>query len=109
MNVSSSGSDILPGSSLESRMRMMDVASVSCPSIIDDKWSAVCGKFPKKEVIYFTQITAIYIITITCPFNLSLRNGTDTASLLSGGIGYLLPASNIRKKNDSLLPDAPEQ
>jgi hypothetical protein len=90
---------------------MMDVKSVSCPSSIGDKWSTVCGKFSKEEVIYFTQVTALYIIIITCLFNLSLRNGTDTvwATLLSGSIGCLLPAPNIRKRNVSLLPDAPEQ
>ena len=89
----------------------MDVTSVSCPNSIGEKWTTVCGKFPKEEVIYFTQVTAIYIIIITCLFNLSLRNGNDTvwASLLSGSIGYLLPSPNIRKKNVTLLPDAPEQ
>ena len=90
---------------------MMDVTSVSCPSSIGDKWSTVCGKFPKEEVIYFTQVTAIYIIIIICLINLSLKNGVDTvwASLLSGSIGYLLPAPNIRNKNVALLPDTPEQ
>jgi hypothetical protein len=90
---------------------MMDVPSVSCSNSIGEKWTTVCGKFPKEEVIYFTQVAAIFIIIITCLFNLSLRNGTDTvwATLLSGSIGYLLPAPNIRKKNVTLLPDAPEQ
>src|ERR1700721_4097761 len=90
---------------------MMDVTSVSCLSSIGDKWSTVCGIFPKEEVIYFTQVTAIYIIIITCLINLSLKNGVDTvwASLLSGSIGYLLPAPNIRKKNVALLPDPPDQ
>jgi len=89
----------------------MDAASVSCPNSIGDKWTTVCGKFPKEEVIYFTQVTALFIIIITCLINLSLRNGADTvwASLLSGSIGYLLPAPNILKKDVTLLPDTPEQ
>ena len=90
---------------------MMEATSVSCPSSIGEKWTTVFGKFPKEEVTYFTQVTAIYIIIITCLVNLSLGNGIDTvwASLLSGSIGYLLPAPNIRKKNVAFLPDAPEQ
>jgi hypothetical protein len=89
----------------------MDGASVSQSSGDDERWGTVCGKLPKREIIYFCQVVAIYIIIIACIVNLSLGSDKDSlwASMLSGCIGYLLPSPKIQKnKNDSLLPDATE-
>lgn len=78
----------------------------------EPRWSTVCGKLPKEEVIYFSQVLLIFTVVLACLINLSLgRSGLDSlwSSLLSGSVGYLLPSPNIRKKkNDALLSDATE-
>lgn len=73
-----------------------------------DEEPRICGKLPKKELIYFFQIIAIYIIIIACIVNLSVGTDKDSlwASLLSGSLGYLLPNPKIQKKKDeSIFPD----
>lgn len=77
----------------------------------DAEWESACGKLPKREIIYFCQVVAIYIIIIACIVNLSLGTDKDSlwASMLSGCIGYLLPSPKIRKhKNEPLLHDSAE-
>ena len=64
------------------------------------------------EIVAICQVTAIFLVLITCVVNLSL--GTDKAelwsSLLAGALGYLLPSPRFKKqKNGSLLPDASQQ
>lgn len=68
------------------------------------------GKFPKSELIYMCQVVALYMVIIVCLVNLTI--GTDNnplwSSLLSGGIGYLLPSPKIRKRNDAFLSNIAE-
>ena len=89
----------------------MEQPSVSRMSDCEQKWSTVCGRLPKEEVIYFSQIVAIYIIIVACVVNLSLGGGNASlwSSLLSGSVGYLLPSPKIRKKNEPILPNPTEQ
>ena len=71
-----------------------------------------CSKVTQRQIIYYCQVVAIYIIVVACVVNLSLGGGQDTvwASMLSASIGYLLPAPKFKKsKNDSFLPDATQQ
>lgn len=77
------------------------MSSVSHSSSISERWSTICGKLPSSEVIYFSQITIIFIIVVTCLVNLTLRDSDQTAlwaSMLSGATGYILPAPKISKK-----------
>ena len=72
------------------------------------RWT-LCGSFiPKEEIVFFSQVILIYIVSITCIVNLALGVGDSTlwASLLSGGLGYLLPAPSL-SKNGTFLPNAP--
>jgi hypothetical protein len=64
-----------------------------------------------REIIYFCQVIAIYLIIIACVINLSLGSDKDSlwSSLLSGSLGYLLPSPKIRRRNDTLLPDVTQQ
>jgi hypothetical protein len=90
---------------------MMDRPSISQSSASEERWGTACGKLPKREIIYFCQVVAIYIIIIACIVNLSLGSDKDSlwASMLSGCIGYLLPSPKIQKnKNDALLHDPAE-
>ena len=71
-----------------------------------------CSKANQKQIIYYCQVVAIYIIFVACVVNLSLGGGQDTvwASMLSASIGYLLPAPKFEKsKNDAFLPDVTQQ
>src|SRR5215470_4047062 len=62
------------------------------------------------EIVTVCQVIAIFIVLITCVINLSI--GTDKAelwsSLLSGGLGYLLPSPKY-KKNGTLLLNSTQQ
>src|SRR5215469_9957679 len=65
----------------------------------------------QKRALFFSQVVAILAVIVACVVNLSI--GADKtelwASLLSGSLGYLLPAPKIRKKYDSLLRNVTEQ
>src|SRR5215470_131361 len=63
------------------------------------------------EIVTVCQVIAIFIVLITCVINLSI--GTDKAelwsSLLSGGLGYLLPSPKFRKNGTLLLNSTQQQ
>lgn len=61
-------------------------------------WKICCGRFPKQEIIYFTQVLAIYVIIIASLVNLSLsiEKNEIWISLLSICIGFLIPAPTIK-------------
>lgn len=58
-----------------------------------EPWSLLGNKIPKSEIVYFCQMSVVYIIIITSIVNLSLQNGSTELwiSLLSCAIGYALP------------------
>jgi hypothetical protein len=69
------------------------------------RWFVCNQKLPKVEVIYFIQVILIYIVVVTCLINLSLGWGNQAlwSSLLSGGLGYILPSPKLRKNNEPFL------
>ena len=71
-------------------------------SVVSRRWTILGGKFPKQEVIYLSQVVLIYVVVIACIINLSLRvvNESLWASMLSGCIGYILPAPKVRRKHE---------
>ena len=74
------------------------------------RWKICFQELPSREVIFFSQVTILYVIIITSLVHISLRIGNQTlwSSLLSGALGYLLPSPYISKKrnnNESFLPD----
>src|SRR5271163_922153 len=74
--------------------------------------SKKCSEPSQRQIIYYCQVVAIYIIVIACVVNLSLGGDKDTvwASMLSASIGYLLLSPKLkRSKNDALLPNAAQQ
>lgn len=58
-----------------------------------EPWSLLGNKIPKSEIVYFCQMSVVYIIIITSIVNLSLQNGSTELwiSLLSCAIDYALP------------------
>lgn len=82
------------------------------PAISRDVDNPRCNPPSQKQVIYYCQVIAIYIIVIACLVNLSVGSNNDTvwASMLSASIGYLLPSPKFKKsKDDAFLPDAAKQ
>jgi len=80
----------------------METSSVSISSE-REVWS-VCGyHIPKLELVYLSQIIALYIIIIVCLINLSIQNDKSElwCTLLSASIGYLLPNPSL--KRDKLI------
>ena len=67
--------------------------------------------FSRVELISICQVTAIFVVIIACVVNLSIGSDKSVlwSSLLSGSLGYLLPAPKIKKKHDSLLHDSTQQ
>jgi len=62
----------------------------------------------KKELIYCSQLIAVFVVVVIALFNLTFRDGdTDTclwSSLISGSLGYLVPNPSV-SRNESILPD----
>lgn len=63
-----------------------------------EPWSLLGSKIPKSEIVYFCQMSVVYIIIITSIVNLSLQNGSTELwiSLLSSAIGYALPSPSLK-------------
>ena len=68
------------------------------------RWLLFGQKFPKEEIVYFSQIIILYTVIICSIVNLSIDNRQQSLwiSLLSSSIGYLLPTPTIQNKNDVL-------
>ena len=64
-----------------------------------DRWHLWGSRVPKTEIVYFSQMTILYIIVITSIVNLSIQNGSSELwiSLLSSCIGYILPNPKLKK------------
>src|SRR5271163_2455129 len=74
--------------------------------------SRKCTEPSQRQIIYYCQVVAIYIIVIARLVNLSVGGNKDTvwASMLSASIGYLLPSPKFkRSKNDAFLPNPAKQ
>lgn len=76
----------------------MDQSNVSVSSE-REHWNVFGYHIPKLEVVYISQILALYLVMITCLINLSIQNGNGElwCSLLSAAIGYLLPNPSIKR------------
>ena len=80
--------------------------------------AACCSCWKKAEVIYLCHVILVYIIIVICLINLILASGLEAlwSALLSGSIGYLLPAPSIpitarvcKQQDESLVHNASEQ
>jgi hypothetical protein len=80
----------------------MESPSISCMTNVATKRIHI--------IAYICQVAAIFAVISACLINLSI--GDDKAalwsSLLSGALGYLLPAPKIRK-DESFLPSSTQQ
>jgi len=89
--------------------------SVSQESEVSERWSTAFGKIKKEQVIYTCQILIVFTVIIACLVNLTISDTHPSlwASILSGSVGYILPAPKIRKnkkkQNVTLLSDTAQQ
>ena len=64
------------------------------------KWGICCSKikFPKQEIVFFTQVILIYVVIIFALVNISLgTQGKVWYLLLTSCLGYMLPNPKIKK------------
>ncbi len=61
-------------------------------------WPVLGAKFPKAEVVFFTQVLLIYIVVITSIINLSLGSTEKLWTvLLTSCLGYILPNPSLKQ------------
>ena len=68
-----------------------------------NRWVLMGTKFPKAEIVFFTQVILIYIVVITSLVNISLGSTKELwILLLTSCLGYLMPSPSLKKinKND---------
>lgn len=63
-------------------------------------WNIFGYNVPKQEVVYFSQILALYLVIFVCLINLSIGNDRNDIwiSLLSASVGYLLPNPSLKQR-----------
>ena len=68
-----------------------------------EEWKMFGYSIPKAEMVYFSQVIALYIVILVCLVNLCIGSVRDDiwVSLLSASIGYLLP--NPSKKYRKII------
>jgi lipoprotein signal peptidase len=86
----------------------MDSPTLSESTSTGESWSIFARNIQKEQIIYFTQIFIVYTVIIAAIINLALSETPCSiwGTILSGTVGYILPAPKIRKKkNGPLLPN----
>ena len=66
---------------------------------LKSQWKCFGKNIPKAEIIFFSQVMMIYIIILSCIFNLTYKSSYTElwVSLLSYCLGCLLPTPYITK------------
>ena len=64
---------------------------------VSSRWNCFGYKFPRREVVYFSQIIIIYIVILFCLINLTFSIGASNlwVALLGSCLGYLLPQPSM--------------
>lgn len=68
-------------------------------------WKGCGSECPSQEVVFFAQISVIFMIIISAIVNLALHTGMSEfwVSIMSACLGYILPAPNVVFKKKSAL------
>ena len=63
------------------------------------RWEICGNKFPKAEVVFFTQVTVLYTVIVVSIYNPTTRNGDSNlwTALLSSCLGYLQPNPSMKR------------
>ena len=68
------------------------------PSQSGSHWQFFGTKYPRSELVYFTQIIVLSVIIVTSIVNLSIPNSKNDQlwlSMLCSAVGYILPSPHI--------------
>jgi hypothetical protein len=88
-------------------MDIEDRTSTTSTGSLTKAWKWCGDKVPKSQALFLSQIIILYIIILSCLFNLSFKNGRSEMwlSLLCTCIGAILPQpkfSHRRIENDTI-------
>ena len=74
-----------------------------------ERWHLMGNRLPKSEIVYFCQMTVVFVIILTSIANLSLQNGKSELwiALLSSAIGYALPSPTLRTTSTTSTTNTP--
>ena len=63
------------------------------------QWHIMGKRFPRSEVMFFSQMTIVTIVIIGAVYNLTVghENPTLWTALLSSCLGYILPNPSIQR------------
>jgi hypothetical protein len=69
-----------------------------------DVWRLFGHKFPRSEIVYFSQVLMIFIIILTSLGNLTIGSEYQSVwiALLTSNLGILLPNPKIKKSGSGL-------
>ncbi len=63
-------------------------------------WHVLGSKFPKTEIVFFTQVLLIYGVVITSLVNISLGKANELwIVLLTSCLGYILPNPTLKREH----------
>lgn len=70
-------------------------------------WACFSRRVPKEEIVFFCQVILVYIVAGIALWQIALKpEGPQTTlwtALLSSSLGYLLPAPQLKTKNERFL------
>lgn len=91
-------------------MSVVDQHSMEVEASVGSKWECFGYKFPRREVVYFSQIIIIYVVILTCLVNLSVGVGESNlwTALLGSCLGYIMPHPSMSRKDGPLLHHSSE-
>ena len=64
-------------------------------------WLLFGQRLPREEIVFFCQVVVIFTVIVCSIYNLSASHPLESlwVSLLSSGIGYLLPGPTLKSKD----------
>lgn len=68
------------------------------PSLV---WKCCGSDYPRREIVFLTQVLAVYAVVIASIYNLTTDNGHKELwiALLSSALGYMLPCPALDASN----------
>ena len=67
-------------------------------SSASSKWHFCGHVFPRSEIVFFIQVTIVFIVAIVSIVNITMQHPDSQLwiALLSSSVGYILPSPNLK-------------
>ena len=80
---------------------MLDISNERSPdhhSSTSSKWHFCGHMFPRSEIVFFIQVTLVFIVAIVSIVNITMQHPDSQLwiALLSSSVGYILPSPNLK-------------